>query len=145
MKRTHTYIYIFVLLINAAKFRELNPDEWSNHGRGTVEKIVSDCRLTRLIDNLNPLSSLIRPSNTLTSKRERSPCHIHLLRSWMYSPVVIFVIPSFLILLSRPSPVFRFIYLTKLLVPFTDWTYENLLRDLFRPLSISSQFTLDLV
>ena len=33
---TYIHVYMFVLLINAAKFRELNPNEWSSHGRGTI-------------------------------------------------------------------------------------------------------------
>lgn len=148
----HVYTRIYVCPFDETRQSFANLIRTSDRVTGVEpfpEKIVSDCRLTRLIDNLNPLSSLIRPSNTLTSKRERSPYRIH--TRFAFYEYTRECIPSVVIFVYSSSflTYFRFIYLTKLLAPFTDWTYDRIYYATcfsIRPLSaISSQFTLDLV
>lgn len=141
---------MFVLLINAAKFRELNPNEWSSHGRGTVSE---ENRFRLPLNSINrqfESIKLFNPSIKHFDLKERTIPVSHtytfrLLRIYarMYS------LRRYLRLLILLSHYFRFIYLTKLLAPFTDWTYDRIYYATcfsIRPLSaISSQFTLDLV
>lgn len=106
---TYIHVYMFVLLRTRQSFANLI--RTSDRVTGVEpfpEKIVSDCRLTRLIDNLNPLSSLIRPSNTLTSKRERSPYRIHTRFAFYASMYSLRRYLRLLILLSHVFSVYLF-------------------------------------
>lgn len=107
----HVYTRIYVCPFDETRQSFANLIRTSDRVTGVEpfpEKIVSDCRLTRLIDNLNPLSSLIRPSNTLTSKRERSPYRIHTRFAFYASMYSLRRYLRLLILLSHVFSVYLF-------------------------------------